>query len=566
MKHIYFLFPLFILFFQVNTQAQKNITVDFSQQQGEIKDLLGVNKGPKNKLQGYKDAGISMIRTHDYHGPFDYEYYSDFWNYNQVDGYTLNNSFDPTNPAHYDWTDTDSRLDAIAGNNIEVYFRLGVSYPDNPNYDTPPLAPPLDSDDENFATFAEVCKRTAMHCNSDWAGGKNLSIRYWEVWNEPGGAFWKGTADQFYKMYNTVCDSLKSFDSSLKVGALGAVPTTSIGISPEYRENFLNYLNNNDVPLDFYSWHLYGYKNPYGIKMWADTMQNILDQYGFTNTENHISEINDDLGGDLDELNESPAGTAYYLSSLITAQNAPIDKFFWYQGLGFFNADDGNNPSYIYSGYALKSYSLLLKNTPIQLKTTGDEVIDGFWQTDTTNLMTLAGKSEDDKKVYILLSNYNSLRSDFNITINNLPWNSSDEIVCTKNIVDTENVFTENQMVLEGNHSLTISVNNLPSPAVAVIRLEKAGNTYINQLNNEEKLFRLYPNPIKRNGNIYLSISKKIQQGNLLINNANGKRIHEKTINSSGLHKVPVQGFTPGLYFLTLKTPKTSKTVKFTIE
>lgn len=87
--------------------------------------------------------------------------------------------------------------------------------------------------------------------------------------------------------------------------------------------------------------------------------------------------------------------------------------------------------------YALKNYSLILNNTPVQIESVGDEVIENNWKSDTTNMMTLAGKSNDQNKVYLVISNFNSQNDAFNITLNNLPWTINDKIVYTKNFIST---------------------------------------------------------------------------------------------------------------------------------
>lgn len=117
-------------------------------------------------------------------------------------------------------------------------------------------------------------------------------------------------------MYHAVCDTLKTYAPDIKLGAPGAVPSTTIGVNHEYREDFIYYCAQNNLPIDFYSWHIYGAKNPYGIKSLADTIRNILDEKGFTETESIISEINSQLDSSLDTMGTSPYGAAYYLSQL----------------------------------------------------------------------------------------------------------------------------------------------------------------------------------------------------------------------------------------------------------
>jgi hypothetical protein len=556
---------LFIVLMAISTLygQQKNITVDYNQEQGVIKDLMGVNKGPSDKLQGYLDAGIRIVRGHDFHGPCDYEYYSDFWNYDSLtENYSINTNFDPADPAYYHWQETDKKLDSIFIPGMDVYFRIGTSHPQNMQNKTPPLKAPHDTDSLEFTNFARLCKRTVMHCNGNWANGLNRNVKYWEIWNEPGGAFWKGTPLQFYKMYKTVYDTLKSYDTTLKVGTPGSVPSTTVGADTTFREGLLKYLKNNNGQLDFYSWHLYAYENPYSIKMWCDSIHNVMNKYGFINAESIISEVNYELGDGVGAISDSPKGTAYYMSSLITANESPVDKLFWYVGLGFFDADSNGQPNYKYSGYALKNYSLLLNNTPIQLESLGDEVIENNWKSDTTNLMTLAGKSNDQNKVYLVISNFNSQNDAFNITFNNLPWTIDDKIVYTKNCIKAGEKYTETQTVINGGSTLNIDVLNMPSPSVTLIRLEKNNSVPVSPIKGNSSSPLVYPNPANESLHI---VNPHPGSLHITISDITGTIFKELTINESN-RTINISSLPAGTYLVSItgnESNETFKIVKF---
>jgi len=243
----------------------KNIYIDFNTELGRLKDLGGVNTGPGNSLQGYKDAGIYLIRTHDSYGPTDYDFYTTFYNKTTL---SFDSDFDPTNPVHYKWvsSNTDAVISAIEENGFETYFRIGVSWPSEQRKS--PTAPPLDPDGINFTKFAELVKRTVMHYNEGWDNGFEYDITYWEIWNEPDATnFWTGTAQQFYKLYEASVRAIKSLSSDLKVGGPGITgQSTQNETKRAYRDNFLIYCRDNDVPLDFYSWHIYRREDPYDLK------------------------------------------------------------------------------------------------------------------------------------------------------------------------------------------------------------------------------------------------------------------------------------------------------------
>ncbi len=484
--------------------AQHIFHVDFSEPKGKLKDLIEVNKGRMNYLgEGYQNAGISLVRMHDYHGANDYCFYTDFWNFDESLGEftTRNENFDPDDPAHYDWEEFDALLRDYYNLNLEPYVRFGASYP-NPNYTLEPMRPPFDSDGINFSKFATLCKRTVMHINGGWDDGTFYDVKYWEFWNEPGGLFWDGSPGDFYRAYEQTATAIKSEFPEVKIGAPGALPTTTIGIKPAYGIEFLNFLQNNNLPLDFYSWHFYGLMNPYALFGISENIRLWLDERGFTEAESHVTEINHMLEEeDFDYFDTNAKGTAYFASLIITAQKSTIDKLFWYPGKSFFE-DDGITLSWV--GLGAKAFGLMKRNAPEQIFSNGDIVIEDFEQSDTTNVMLLASKSLDGEKVYLFLSNYNSNLENFTISVENLPWEVSDSILCTRNITkNPESLFEETTEYITGNSALTITIENLPPPSTALIRLEKKESaTSVSSRDGVPTEFELkqnYPNPFSKN-------------------------------------------------------------------
>ncbi len=173
MKKIYVLL-LVIVLTSVSAIGQKNITIDFSVDIDTVKNILGGNRLWLNTVGLIQDEGIEQIRIHDYHDAGDYCFYSNFWNRdNNGDFTTINTNFDPNNPDDYDWTATDDIVDQIISNNFQVFFRMGVSYP-NPSI--PPMAPygaPSNSQDDplNFSRFPSLSEHTVMQNNQQWENG-----------------------------------------------------------------------------------------------------------------------------------------------------------------------------------------------------------------------------------------------------------------------------------------------------------------------------------------------------------------------------------------------------------
>lgn len=82
-------------------------------------------------------------------------------------------------------------------------------------------------------------------------GAQEVRSWYFEVWNEPDLAcFFKGSMEDYYRLYAATARALKSVDPHLMVG--GPATTRSSHL-PE----FLSYCEQNAVPVDFLSTHQY---------------------------------------------------------------------------------------------------------------------------------------------------------------------------------------------------------------------------------------------------------------------------------------------------------------------
>ena len=511
MKHK--LFIIIVLFFVQNLfgQTQKNFTVDFNNVLGTFKPLANVTAGPESSLVGYKDARIKMIRTNDYYGPCDFPFYSRFFFNNAI-----NPQFDPTNPAHYDWTATDSVITINHDNGFETFFRLGISF--NVSEKSPYWDPPYDPNDTTYNNISEVFKRTAMHYNDGWDNGFNYGIKYWNVWTEPDGGFWNTSLspETYYRMYEAVANKMKTYDSTLKVGGAGFLSGNVIN-GGAWITDFISYCKNNNVPLDFLSWHLYNQHNPYSVYVYADYIRSILDTAGYTNVENIITETNMDLGSSNTNNFYTPEGAAWFASMLIAAQSSSLDRLIMYRGSRFMNLlypDSAGTARYTYSGLGFRSFSVMADEAPTQIDAQGSVFISDVktMKKDTTNLMIMASKPLDNKSCYTLISNFNSTYTDYTIDYSNLPWSSSDSIHVRQFITNANgSMFTENSSVIAGGSNLQLNLTNMASPSVVLIIMSPMITTDVENENTVIKSFELkqnYPNPFNPSTKISYQLSE----------------------------------------------------------
>lgn len=305
---------------------------------GAIKPLHGVNNGPVcygsllDVSHYYKRAGIPLVRLHDPNWP----------NAREVDIYTVFPDFgkDPSEPSSYDFATTDEYIRTVAETGARIVYRLGVSieHTKEKYYVGPP---------EDFAKWAQICIGIIRHYNQGWANGFRYNIEYWEIWNEPDkpvgktNLMWGGTWEQFYELYGVAAKAIKQFDPSLKVGGYGA---TSVKVK-KFMDEFLAYCRDHEVPLDFFSWHIYGAD----LQRFADESRYArqeLDRYGFPQAESHLNEWNY-FDGDFKtiwlpgnefvrrgvfERQKSNVGASFAAAVLTLLQDLPVDAANYYDG------------------------------------------------------------------------------------------------------------------------------------------------------------------------------------------------------------------------------------------
>lgn len=273
----------------VPTPAAPDQSFTLGETSGWLRPLLGVNIGPvpsgtpgNADLTGvYREAWVTTIRTHDYYGPLDMAtMYPD-------------QSRDPSSPASYRFTESDTVYRAILAGGFEPYLRIGDSWSNGAGY---PAASPRHP--TNPANWVRAAVEVVRHYQDAALWGKQ-PLRYVEIWNEPDGSrFWDADRGSFYDLFAKAAIALKAAFPELKVGGPGLTPAGFL--SPQGRAfttGFLDYLKQNAVPLDFLSWHVYS-STPSDFADGAIYYRQELDARGYVATESHLSEWNTQLPSD----------------------------------------------------------------------------------------------------------------------------------------------------------------------------------------------------------------------------------------------------------------------------
>ncbi len=396
------------------------LTVDAASDLGRMKPLRGVNSGPlpwsdrpaveqlsdvvevsdrtgyrslgADASPGYRQANIDLIRIHDNYGPGDI--HANFRSPRELaDGTVLSASkfndqvmfpqldADPADPASYNFGPTDRLLQSIDAIGAQPLFRIGASAGESSG------VPDSFISERDFEHYADIARHVVLHYNKGWNRGFGYAIKYWEVLNEPDGRF---DPFKYYRLYAKLAAAVKSADPEALIGGPALMFTYN---GPAYRENFLEYVKTNGLPLDFWSFHDYAIDSadPYVYVRIARDMRALLDERGFEETLLFLDEWNV-LGID-PELLSLGGRAAFTASAIIYMQDSPIDEQTFYMGPNLFG-EDGKTPGKV--GQALIALGRM-KDTPVRLSVSGD---------DNQGFAVLAGKSADSGAISVVISNY----------------------------------------------------------------------------------------------------------------------------------------------------------------
>ena len=173
----------------------------------------------------------------------------------------------------YDWTITDRIFDAYLARGVRPYVQLGfmpqaLSTKPEPyrhhwtpqaKYDTIYLgwtAPPKD-----YAKWGELCYQWTKHCVEKY-GRSEVETWWWQLWNEPNIGYWKGSAAEFYKLYDYSVAGVRRALPTARIGG----PETAGGTGGGWLEKFLDHClhgtnavtGEKGTPLDLIAFHAKG--------------------------------------------------------------------------------------------------------------------------------------------------------------------------------------------------------------------------------------------------------------------------------------------------------------------
>ncbi len=308
------------------------IKVDIGKKIGAIRPMHSVNNGPimsRNigNAKWFEMAHIPYARLHDS------AFCNAYGGCHTVDVLNIFPDFDadPYDPASYDFACTDKYLSDIISVGTEPFYRLGASIEHGvKKYQ---IYPPKD-----FTKWAQICEGIIRHYTEGWADGFNYKIEYWEIWNEPDTGYkqgdsptWRGTMDEFFEFFKTALIYLKGRFPHLKIGGPALCSVTD---SRDILEDMMTYLTKGErAPLDFFSWHLYGY-TPNEFERKIKLVDEVLAKYGYIETESILNEWNyvKDWGNILEsyETITSLKGASFVAGAMCVSQQNGLDNLMYY--------------------------------------------------------------------------------------------------------------------------------------------------------------------------------------------------------------------------------------------
>lgn len=311
------------------------IKFDLNKACGHFKVLNATNGGPlykrhakdqyRSNFTEYKAARIPYSRNHDsnangpYGGPYAHDVSAIFPNFDA----------DENDPKSYDFACTDESILCTLEAGTKTFFRLGqtIEHQIKKHKTLPP---------KDFSKWARICEHIIRHYTEGWADGFTHDMPYWEIWNEPdldpddsnNKRTWGGVKTEFFDFYEIAAKHLKDCFPHLKIGG------PALAYREDWADEFLCEMQKRNVPIDFFSWHIYA-ATPEAVLKKAKDIRAIMDRNGYTQAESILNEWNY-LRGWTDEyvytleMIHGIKGAAYVMSVLSEAQKSSIDMLMYY--------------------------------------------------------------------------------------------------------------------------------------------------------------------------------------------------------------------------------------------
>jgi xylan 1,4-beta-xylosidase len=171
---------------------------------------------------------------------------------------------DATGRVVYDWTIVDRIFDTYIQTGARPFVEIGFMpealsihpHPYTRNWPTPDDGQGWSYPPKDYARWGELVRQWVLHSIQRY-GRREVETWYWEVWNEPDISYWRGTAEEYDRLYDYAAAAVKSALPAARIGG----PATTSPYNPraaDYLRQFLVHCAAKGTPLDFITYHAKG--------------------------------------------------------------------------------------------------------------------------------------------------------------------------------------------------------------------------------------------------------------------------------------------------------------------
>ena len=168
----------------------------------------------------------------------------------------------------YDWTIIDRIFDTYLQAGAKPFVEIGFmpqALSTKPDPYVPVWSPGAAFDryyvgwahpPKDYAKWGELVYQWVRHAAGKY-GAAEVESWYWEVWNEPDISYWRGTPEEYDKLYDYAASAVKRAVPRARVGG----PASTGPAAPRaaaFLRQFLEHCNTAGAPLDFISFHAKG--------------------------------------------------------------------------------------------------------------------------------------------------------------------------------------------------------------------------------------------------------------------------------------------------------------------
>lgn len=232
----------------------------------------------------------------------------------------------------YHWGRIDAAYDKILADGMRPVVQLSFMPAElalHPREATISSYHGIASPPRDYQDWASLVSALTLHLESRYGAS---TVRQWafDVWNEPDVCvpgvvcYWQGSAEEYFRLYDSSVEAIRSVDPLLRVGG-------PVVVNPTFVDQFLNHVANHRYsfsghfsPLDFLDVRVYD--NP--VANWRP----LLAKYNFSRTQVWYTEWG------LHNLGKTHITDSVYAAAWIT--NNLLDSLEYVDRLGFWNVSD----------------------------------------------------------------------------------------------------------------------------------------------------------------------------------------------------------------------------------